>query len=363
MSEHYYALIMAGGGGTRLWPLSRRARPKQMLKLVNEHTLFQITVQRLAGLFPAERIFIVTTADQASELQAQAPEIPPANYLIEPAPRGTASAIGLAALAMQQRDPKAIMAVLTADHFIANEEEFLHVLKAAREVAEGDYLVTLGIEPTYPATAYGYIQQGKPLGEFGGMQAFEAARFQEKPDLATAEQMLVSGGYTWNSGMFIWRAERILAELERQMPELAAALERIRAGWEKGEDMEAMEQVWMPLKTETIDYGIMEHAEGVVVIPASGLGWTDVGSWKSLFEVLPGNNDGNVIKSEHHISVNSHNSLVYTNGSERLIVTIGVEDLVIVDTGDVLLVCAKDQAQEVRKVIERLREEKKDKFL
>ncbi|MEJ2264459.1 MAG: mannose-1-phosphate guanylyltransferase [Anaerolineales bacterium] len=357
IQEHYYAVIMAGGGGTRLWPLSREAHPKQMLRLLGDRSLFQTSIERLEGVFPAENIYVVTVEDQADQLQAQCPDIPEDNYLLEPLPRGTASVVGLAAIALRQRDPQATMAVLTADHYIGNEDRFRNLLRAAYDVSEDDYLVTLGIEPAFPATGYGYIQRGEPIGTYRGLKVFRVLRFREKPDESQAEMMLKAGDHAWNSGMFVWRVERIMREFSRQMPDLASALEQIARAWESPERNHVLERLWPQIQAETIDYGIMEAAQRVALIPAEGLNWSDVGSWDSLFEVLPSDQSGNIVMGGHHVGLDTRDSLVYVDQQRRLIVTIGVQDLVVVDTDDVLLICRKDQAQKVRQVVKRLREE------
>jgi mannose-1-phosphate guanylyltransferase len=354
MFEHYYAVIMAGGGGTRLWPLSRKARPKQMLRLLEERSLFQTSVQRLNGVFPPERIFVVTVEAQADELKQQCPEIPPENYILEPMPRGTASVIGLAAAALRHQDAQAVMAVLTSDHYIGNEAGFRQLLIAAHDVAQDGYLVTLGISPTFPATGYGYIQRGKLIGCYKDLDVFRAIRFKEKPAEDQARQMLANGDHAWNSGMFVWRVDRILAEFEKHMPKLAVTLQKISKAWGSPKEFAVVQSLWPQLKNETIDYGIMEIAENVAVIPATGLQWSDVGSWDSLFEVISGDADGNIVMGGKHIGLDTHQSLVYVNQEHRLIVTIGVDDLVVVDTGDVLLVCRKEQAQKVRQVVNQL---------
>jgi mannose-1-phosphate guanylyltransferase len=364
MSEHFYAVIMAGGGGTRLWPLSRQARPKQMLKLGGERTLFQISVDRLKGLFPVEQIYVVTAASQAEELQSEIPEIPEENYVLEPEPRGTASAIGLSAVVLQKRDPQAMMAVVTADHFIKNEKKFLHILKAGREAASQGYLVTLGIRPTFPAVGFGYIQRGGYLDTFSGVDVFIAQRFVEKPDRQTAESYFKGEEHSWNSGMFIWRTEVILGEIERQMPTLHSALLKIGETYDTPQKEEVFKKYWMSLYSETIDYGIMEQAKNVVVVPARGLGWSDVGNWSAIYHVLPDDDQGNVIQCKDHMGINTNNTLVFANGnSDRLIATIGIEDLVIVDTGDVLLVCSREQAQDVREIVNLLKEKGKIEYL
>lgn len=353
--DHYYAVIMAGGGGTRLWPLSRKERPKQMLRLIDERSMFQTSVERLKGLFTYERILVVTVEEQAAKLRQQCPQIPAENYLIEPTPRGTASVVGLAALALQKRDPQAVMAILTSDHHIGNEDGFRAILAAAFEVACDDYLVTLGIEPGYPATGYGYIQQGEFINVYRDLDAYQVLRFKEKPDEADARSMLVGGDHAWNSGMFVWRVERVMREFEIQMPNLYRSLAEISDAWGTPAEQEIIDVIWPGLHSETIDYGIMEGASRVAVIPAKGLGWSDVGSWESLFEVLPGDEAGNIVIGGQHIGLDTRDSLVYVDQEHRLIVTIGVEDLVVVDTGDVLLVCRKDQAQKVRQIVDQLK--------
>jgi mannose-1-phosphate guanylyltransferase len=356
MFEHYYAVIMAGGGGTRLWPLSRQSHPKQMLKLFDERSLFQMAIDRLEGVFDPERILIVTVAEQAEELKKQCPQIPAENFLLEPMPQGTASVVGLAAVALQQRDPQAVMAVLTSDHYMGSEPNFRQLLSAAHEAAQDGFLVTLGITPTFPSTGYGYIQRGERVGQYQGQDVYQVLRFKEKPDEEQARQMLAGGDHSWNSGMFVWRVDRILAEFERQMPALFSGLQKIAAGWDSPDRQAAIQEVWTGLVNETIDYGIMEGAEKVVVIPAAELQWSDVGSWDSLFEVLPADKDGNIVTGGQHLGLDTSGSLLYLTNDQRLVVTIGVQDLVLVDTGDVLLVCPKDRAQQVREIVKVLKE-------
>ena len=356
MLDHYYAIIMAGGGGTRLWPLSRQAHPKQLLRLMDEGSLFQIAVNRLNGLLPLERIFVITVAELARELKEQCPAIPEENFIIEPVPRGTASVVGLGAVALQHHDPEAVMAVLTADHFIGNIDRYHQLLSAAYYAAQDDFLVTLGITPNRPATGYGYIQTGEHLGAHDGLEVYRVLRFKEKPNESQAISMLESGDHAWNSGMFVWKTKNILGEFERQMPELSTQLNTIAAGWRTPQSEAILSQVWPTIHPQTIDYGIMEGARQVIVIPAPELDWKDVGTWDSLYEVISPNTDGNIVIGGQHIGLDTRGSLVYMNQEHRLIVTIGVEDLVVVDTGDVLLVCRKDQAQKVRQVVSQLKE-------
>lgn len=364
MNDHYYAVIMAGGGGTRLWPLSRQDKPKQLLRLVGERTMFQIAVDRLLGLLPINHIFVVTSKFQADMFQEMYPELPAENFIIEPCGRDTAAAIGLSAVTLKKHDPQAVMAVVTADHFIEREARFLHVLRAAYQVAEEGYLVTLGIHPTFPSTGFGYIQQGDYLGTYEGIVAFTALNFKEKPDDETARKFVEAEDHSWNSGMFIWKVGDILSEVQRQMPQLHQALEAIDAAWSTQNHADVLARVWDGLDKVSVDFGIMEGAEKVAVIPARGLGWSDVGSWNTVFDVLPKDLNGNVVNTERHLNQDSSDSLVFTNGEgKRLIVTIGVHDLIIVDTGDVLLVCDKEHAQDVREVVNRLKEEDHQDYL
>lgn len=360
--DHTFAVIMAGGSGTRLWPVSRQKHPKHILPLLGERTLFQGTVDRLEGLLSPDHILVATAEGQARILKKQAPDIPGKNFLVEPEPRGTAAVVGLAGIVLRNRDPEAVMLVLPSDHFIRNRDLFQLVMRTAVPLAREDYLVTLGITPTFPATGYGYIQRGRPLPVGSAYPAYHVRKFKEKPTAAQARRMLSDGNHSWNSGMFIWRVDRILGEFARQLPDLKRALERIGSTWNTVRQQAVLESVWPRLKTVTIDYGIMEHAERVAVLPAGGLEWNDVGSWDSLFDVLIPDEDGNIAVNSHHLAMETHRSLVY-GSHEKLIVTIGVDDLIIIDTQDAMLVCRKDQAQQVRQIIAKLNNSDRKHYL
>ena len=355
----FYAVIMAGGSGTRMWPYSRQDHPKQALKIIGDRSMFQYAVERIASVFPTERIFVVTRARHAPILMDQMPELPDENFILEPEGRGTAPAIGLAAIQLQRQDPNASMAILTADHYILNVERFCQVLTAAERCAADGSLVTLGIQPTSASTGFGYIKQGSSLGEKNGFTYYAVQEFTEKPDSVTARQMVASGNYSWNSGMFIWQVDRIMEEFERQMPEFNAQLTTVRAALGTPDYQSVLEQVWSEVENQSIDYGVMEGAHQVIVLPVD-IGWTDIGSWGSLFELLPPDEYQNVAVGQH-IGINTRRSLVLAN--KRLVATLGVEDLIIVDTDDALLVCSRDYEQDVKAIVDQLKIEHKTNFV
>lgn len=361
--EHFYAVIMAGGSGTRLWPLSRKDRPKQVLTISGDRSLFQNAVDRLEGLFPFERILVVTIAEQMPLLQKDCPEIPPENFLLEPLPRGTASVAAMAAMAIRHRDPQAMIAMLTADHLIKNDAHLRQLLMAAHDVAKEGYLVTLGITPHYAATGFGYIQKGAALGEYRGLGSFEVERFKEKPDRATAEAMIADEQHVWNSGMFIWQVDAVLEEIKRQMPELFTQIEQIDRVWGTPAKEETLRSIWPLIKPQMIDYGIMENASKIAVIPSIDLGWFDVGSWESMFDALTGDSLGNIFMSGDSIVLDTRGTLICEDSSDRLIVTVGVEDLIIVDSGNALLICDRKNAQQVRDIVKILQESGRDAYI
>jgi mannose-1-phosphate guanylyltransferase len=350
---------MAGGVGSRLWPRSRKQTPKQLLNLTSERTMFQEAVARLAPLFKPEQVFVVTSAGYVPAMREQVPELPSQNYIIEPCGHGTAPCIGLAALYLRRLDPNAIMAVLTADHFMENGELFREALAAAGRLAWQGRLVTLGIEPSFPATGYGYILRAEKLANFGSLKAYRVKRFTEKPDLPTARKFLASGRYYWNSGMFIWRVIDVMAEFGRQMPELHEQLAEIDAAIGAPREKEILERVWQDVENQTIDYGIMEGAKKVAVIPVD-IGWSDVGSWATLLDILPGDGQGNVVTGRH-LGIDTARTLVYS--PQRMVATVGLKDMIVVDTGDALLVCPKDRAQDVKNIVDELEARGEDAYL
>lgn len=346
-----YALIMAGGAGTRLWPLSREHLPKPALRLYGEQSMFEIAVERLLPLFPPEQILVVASADHNQVLHEQVPSIPESNFIVEPEGRGTAPAIGLAAIHLQARDPEATMAVLTADHVIGKPDVFRAVIQSALAFAKSDYLVTLGIKPTWPSTAYGYIEEAEPLGEQLGFKAYRAERFVEKPNAQNAQKMLNLGRYSWNSGMFIWKVDRIMGEFKEQMPDLHSRLLRIAVSIGSEQYGSVLAELWPGIAKQTIDYGIMENAKSVIVLPAD-MDWLDVGTWVNLKTVFESDEKGNSTSGEV-VLWGSENSMLIAG--KRLIAGIGLKNLIVVDTPDALLVCDMEQAGEVKAMVDHLK--------
>lgn len=356
-----YIVILAGGSGTRFWPLSRKSTPKQLMSVFGGKSMLQRTVERVLPLHP-KRVLVVTNALQSAETRRQLDYIKgaPVDVIEEPVGRNTAPAIALAASIIARFDPDGIMAVLPADHYIIDEERFRAVLGTARQVAVDGKLVTLGITPTRPETGYGYIEAE---GE-GGAEAAPVRRFVEKPPLERALEFVESGRFYWNSGMFVWGACSILDQIAEHMPELSAAMARLAFEeelWELSDLKPQIESIYAGIKGESIDFGVMEKAKDVRVIPAS-FGWSDVGSWSALPEVMEANEDGHVvIDAEESVSVSSEGCLAYGGG--KVVAFVGVNDLVVVDTPDALLVCAKSAAQDVKKVVEELERRGKTEYL
>ncbi|NWJ45172.1 MAG: mannose-1-phosphate guanylyltransferase [Chloroflexi bacterium] len=364
-----YAIVLAGGIGSRLWPRSRVTSPKQLLDLVSEHTMLQETVLRLQGIIPIENIVIVTGDSQAQKAREQLPELNPENVLIEPSGRGTAPAIGLGlihierlAAAKGESDP--VIGSFHADHVITKTDEFRKTVLAAANMAEQGFIVTLGIEPDSPHTGYGYIERGALLRTIDELDCYKVNRFVEKPAREIAEQYLATGRYSWNSGMFIWKLSTILGEYKTLQPELYAQLNQIKAAYGKDNYWQALNKIWDVIKPETIDVGIAEKSAHMAVLPVS-IGWSDVGDWSVVAELIAlrnANEDGNAIIG-HHLGIETTNSLVYTANQQKLVATIGLEDIIVVDTPDVLLVCKRQNNQDVRKIVEKLKVLGLDKYL
>ena len=347
-------VVMAGGKGERFWPKSRIKMPKQFLKLYGDKTMIQQTVDRLKRLMPIENIFVVTNIDYAGLISDQIPELPTENILIEPMGKNTAACIGLAALHTERLDRDSIMVVVPSDHVIKDEETYLGVLKTAIEKAKsGNNLVTIGIKPQHPETGYGYINFKKITNEIiNNNPVHKVERFVEKPDYDTAVKYVESGDYLWNSGMFIWKTSTILNAIKEYMPQLYSALNVIKENFDSDEIEKILYEEYSKLESISIDYGIMEKAKNVYVVPGD-FGWDDVGSWTSIERLYEKDENGNVIKG-NVVSVDTKKCII--TGSDKLIATLGIEDVIIVDTEDALLICSKDKAQNVKEILKELKE-------
>ena len=354
-----FAVIMAGGQGTRFWPESRRARPKQLLNIIGDRAMIKMTVDRLIPSIPKENIYAVINASHRDETR-EGTGLSDSNIIVEPVGRNTAPCIGLAALHVERRDPEGVMVVLPADHHIKDEKSFLKTLLKAREAAShGDCLVTLGIKPESPATGYGYIEKGELLEEQGLEGLFKVKRFTEKPDLNTAEVFLKNGNFLWNSGIFVWKASTILNEIKIHIPMLYEGLKEIRTVLGSEREAETVSSVYAGLEGVSIDYGVMEKSNIATVIP-SDFGWNDVGSWSSLDELLEKDSNGNIFKGKC-LGLETRDTVIY--GKDRLVTAIGLDGLIIVDTEDALLVVRKDRCQDVKKIVEKLDQEGMEEYL
>jgi mannose-1-phosphate guanylyltransferase len=351
-----FPVIMAGGSGTRFWPLSRAARPKQFLSLATERPLIVETFRRMKGLAAPRDTFVVCGKLHAPQVRKMIPQLPKQNVLVEPAARNTAPAIGLATLHVAEKDPSGIVAVLPSDHHVANVPRFQELISTAAEVAQAGHLVTLGIKPSRPETGYGYIKVGEPL--LG--QSHRVAAFVEKPDAETARRYLEGGDYLWNGGIFVFRADVMLQAIAKHMPELARGLDSLRASLGGKKYAAALAKVFPKLPSISIDYGVMEKAEDIAVLPAE-FGWSDVGSFEAISEVRPKDDRGNVVTGDGALAIDCSGCVVIAK--DKPVAAIGLTDVVVVDAGDAFLVVPKKQSQDVRKAVEALKARKAQKFL
>lgn len=360
-----FGVVMAGGGGTRFWPLSRKERPKQLLNLSGKDLMVNETLDRLANSIDRDNMFIVTNVTQAALMKEETKgRMREDHILAEPAARNTAACIGYAAMEIVKKYGDGIMCILPSDHFIKNEKEFANIIDAAMLAAETtDALVTIGINPDFPATGYGYIKAKSgsetPIGDKNGKNYSIVEEFVEKPDLETAREYLKEGCYSWNSGMFIWKASTILGYMEKLLPDVSACLTKIGDAMNTPEEKKVIEEVYPTIPKISIDYGIMERADHVLVISGE-FGWNDIGSLDMLSIMKDADENGNVGYGEQ-LLLDTRDCIVY--GTDKMVATIGVSDLIVVQTEDAVLICPKDRAQDVKTVVETLKEQGRDQYL
>ena len=357
------AVIMAGGVGTRFWPRSREKSPKQLLEILGKGTMIQNTVRRLEGFVDIHDVLVVTNKAQKGMVMKQLEHLPEENILVEPVGRNTAPCIGLAALHAKQMDPSAVMVVLPADHVIQDDSEFRRVLRLAVDTAhESGYLLTIGIKPTHPETGYGYIQMFMEDGvhnPYLSQGVFKVKTFAEKPNMQTAERFLASGDFLWNSGMFIWRIDAILQQIERCLPDLNAELMKINPTIGTSLYQSVLEKTYGIIRGISVDYGVMEKAEQVFVIPGE-FGWSDIGSWDEVYRLSGKDERGNSITGKV-IQKDTNNSYIYS--VDKVVATIGVDDLIIVNTADALLICKRGKSQEVKEISDYLKRKQMNEYL
>ncbi len=351
-NPHYYAVILAGGRGERFWPLSTARRPKQLLSLVAEKALLAQAVDRLEGLIPPERVLVVTNQDLVDATRKSAPELPPQNVVGEPVGRDTAPAVALATALVKSRDPHGVFCILTADHVIGNLDVFRATLSDALSLASReDVLITIGIQPTEPATGYGYIQLGESVAPGTGTAFSKARRFVEKPDLATAQNYLKSGDYVWNSGMFIWSVSSIEKALLAHRPAIGAIIDVISNSARAGTLETTLQSMFGSVEKISIDYAVMEKA-GNIIAARGTFAWDDVGSWTAIENHFPKDGAGNTVVGTCE-TLDSRNNIVFSR--DRLTALLGVSDLIVVQSEGVTLVCPRDRAQDIKQMVVKLR--------
>ncbi len=361
--EKPYIGIMAGGGGTRLWPSSRQSVPKQFLKLFSNKTLLQETYSRVAPLTDNDHIFVIAPEKYKDEILAQLPDLNHENLIIEPMARSTAAALGLASVVIHKKNPNAVVHYITSDDYIVEIDEFQRVLITASIIAEKrDDVVVWGIHPTFPATGYGYIQSADEVDEANGLPIFKVRGFREKPNETTAQAYVATGKYFWNTCKFSQKVEVMLKAIKESMPALNEGLDKIAKAYGTDKFFDVCTEVFTGLESEPIETGVMEKIRNIVMVPASYT-WSDIGSWDSLYDISPKNEGTNSVLANNgeYYGYDTEGCLVQTNG--RMIATIGLTDMVIIDTEDVLMVCPKNRCQDVKKMVELLKSKEKKEYL
>lgn len=356
--SHFHGVILAGGRGTRFWPRSRRMLPKQLLPVVGDQSLIRQTAERLKGLVPAERLWVLTSETLRKKVIQELPEVPRRQVIAEPVQRNTGPAIGLAARLLQEQDPDAVMGVFPSDHFIEREATFRKVLRRAVQAAGDDRLVVLGIPPRGPETGYGYIRLPKGV-KAGATEPLPVLKFEEKPPLAKAKRFVKAGNYFWNAGMFVWRARVIGNAIEELMPKTSKALSRL-APLSSRRFTGSLRAYYGDCDNQSIDYGVLEHAKNIVGFACPEFGWNDVGSWEAVYQLLRKQHQGDVSRTSVH-QIASHGNYVEAPG--KLAALVGVKNLIIVDTPDALLICSREHAQTVSTLVKQLEAANRDDLL
>ncbi len=364
-----YGVIMAGGSGTRLWPISRGDKPKQLLRVVRGKSLLQVSYERLRGMLPANQIYVCTAAAHAPLVMEDLPDLPKENIIGEPMGRDTAAAVGYTAAVLKKRDPDAVCAVVTADHVIEPIEAFQQAIKTAFALTEThpNALVTFGIVPTFGHTGLGYVHRGEAMEVNNGGKAYRVLAFREKPDKPTADRYVESGRYYWNSGMFVWRADTVLEELRAHLPETYNGLAKIADAWGTPDQEKVVNEVYPTLKKISVDFAIMEPAgqgkgKAQVAVVEMPVHWLDVGSWTSLAETLATDEHNNAVESNSCILIDSDDNIIFSTAPDHLISTIGVTDMIIVHTPDATLICPKNESQRVKDLVGKIKEKFGNRF-
>lgn len=366
-NTHYFAVILAGGAGSRLWPKSRAKTPKHLLRITGEQTMLQNTYNRILPLIPEDRIFVITNKDHLDQAQEQLPSLPAENFIAEPQAKNTAMAMGVAAAFVKKRDAQGVIINLAADHTYKNEEKFRQVVDAALQVAEdGEYLVAIGIKPSFAHTGLGYIRIGEELKQVGEgsnkVYVFKSRGFKEKPDLATAQSFIATKQYQWNANNYVWSAQACLDAFAKHAPELSKNLAKIYTAIDTPDLKKVMEEQYQECLNEPVDTAISEKVANLVVIPGD-FGWSDIGDWRIVYDSSPKDDLGNAFlnDSADSVMIDARDNLIESNG--KMIAVVGLSDIVVIESDNAILICKKDRSQDVKKVVEALKAEKKGQYL
>jgi mannose-1-phosphate guanylyltransferase len=366
-NQHFFAVILAGGAGSRLWPKSRKKSPKHLLKMIGEHTMLQNTYNRITPLIAPERILVITNQDHLAEAREQLPQLPEENFIAEPEAKNTALAMGVAAAFVKKRDEEGVMLNLAADHTYKDEEKFRQVAELALEVAsDHQYLVAIGIQPTFAHTGLGYIHAGELIKTVGEgetkVEVFKSLGFKEKPDQDTAQKFIDSEEYYWNANNYVWSAKACLEAFAKYAPDLAECIDKVYQAADTPDQKATLNEVYHEARNEQIDTAISEKVDNLVVIPGD-FGWSDIGDWKIVYESSKQDENGTAIinHTPDVIEIKAKDNLVDSNG--KLVAIVGLSNIVVIETENAILVCNKDNSQDVKKVVEKLKEEKKGQYL